>query len=139
MVGGSWNGGDSSAQARARALGIESNVRFLGWVEERWLAPLYRNATAFCLASREETFGRSVIEAMACGTPCVVNDIPIMHEVTAGHALIVDFHNREETAAMLRKIVVDQGLRDRLRVEGLRRAADCSFGRMTRSSICPVS
>jgi len=135
MVGGGWNGGDLSAHAHACALGIESNVRFLGWVEDRWLASLYRNAIAFCLASREETFGRSVIEAMACGTPCVVNDIPIMHEVTAGHALIVDFHNREETAAMLRKIVLDQGLRDRLRVAGLRRAADFSFEKMTRERI----
>ncbi len=135
MAGGGWSGGDLSARACARALGIESNVQFLGWVEDRWLASLYRNAIAFCLASREETFGRSVIEAMACGTPCVVNDIPIMHEVTAGHALIVDFHNREATAAMLRKIVVDQDLRDRLRAEGLRRAADFSFEKMTRERI----
>src|ERR1700726_1127618 len=135
MVGGGWSGGDSSAQACARALGIESNVLFPGWVEERWLAPLYRNAIAFCLASREETFGRSVIEAMACGTPCIVNDIPIMHEGTAGHALIVDFHNREETAAMLKQIVIDRDLHDRLRVEGLQRAADFSFEKMTRERI----
>ena len=131
MVGGGWNGGDLSAAARARALGIESNVRFLGWVEDRWLAPLYRNATAFCLASREETFGRSVIEAMACGTPCVVNNIPIMHEVTAGHALIVDFQNRRETTKALSRIVSEPDLHDRLRSQGLRRAADFSFEKMT--------
>jgi glycosyltransferase involved in cell wall biosynthesis len=135
MVGGGWNGGDSSALARARALGIEANVRFLGWVEERWLAPLYRNAIAFCLASREETFGRIVIEAMACGTPCVVNDIPIMHEVTAGHALIVDFQNRNVTANALNRIVLDRDLHGRLRSEGLRRAADFSFEKMTRERI----
>jgi glycosyltransferase involved in cell wall biosynthesis len=135
MVGGGWNGGDLSASARARALGIESNVRFLGWVEDRWLAPLYRNAVAFCLASREETFGRSVIEAMACGTPCVVNNIPIMHEVTAGHALIVDFKNRNETTTALNRIVSEQDLHDRLRSEGLRRAADFSFEKMTRERI----
>ncbi len=135
MAGGGWNGGDSSAHARARALGIESNVRFLGWVEDRWLASLYRNAIAFCLASREETFGRSVIEAMACGTPCVVNDIPIMHEVTAGHALIVNFRNSNEIATALSRMVLDQELHDQLRVAGLRRAADFSFEKMTRERI----
>ena len=135
MVGGGWNGGDLSTGARARALGIESNVRFLGWVEDRWLASLYRNAIAFCLASREETFGRSVIEAMACGTPCVVNDIPIMHEVTMGHALIVDFRNPNEVATALSRIVLEQDLHDRLRAEGLRRAADFSFEKMTRERI----
>ena len=135
MVGGGWNSGDSTALSRVHALGIGSNVRFLGWVEERWLAPLYRNALAFCLPSREETFGRSVIEAMACGTPCIVNDIPIMHEVTAGHAVIVDFKNRDETATALLQIVLDQDLRSRLRSEGLRRAADFSFEKMTRERI----
>jgi alpha-1,3-rhamnosyl/mannosyltransferase len=134
MVGGGWNG-ERSAVARARELGIESNVRFLGWVDDRWLAPLYRSAIAFCLASREETFGRIVTEAMACGTPCVLNDIPIMHEVTAGHALIVDFHNREQTSAALRQIVVDRDLHERLRVAGLSRAAEFSFEKMARERI----
>jgi glycosyltransferase involved in cell wall biosynthesis len=134
MVGGGWNG-DSSAVASARALGIESNVRFLGWVDDRWLAPLYRSAIAFCLASREETFGRIVTEAMACGTPCVLNDIPIMHEVTAGHAVIVDFRNREQTSAALRQIVIDRDLHERLRVAGLSRAAEFSFEKMTRERI----
>jgi glycosyltransferase involved in cell wall biosynthesis len=134
MVGGGWNG-DSSAMARARALGIESNVRFLGWIDDRWLAPLYRNAVAFCLASREETFGRIVTEAMACGTPCILNDIPIMHEVSAEKAVIVDFQNTPKAAAALERIVLDQNLHARLRVDGLNRAADFSFEKMTRERI----
>jgi glycosyltransferase involved in cell wall biosynthesis len=135
MVGGGWGGGDTSAQGCARALGIEKNVHFLGWVEERWLAPLYRNAIAFCLASREETFGRIVTEAMGCGTPCILNDIPIMHEVTADHALIVDFRDREKTTAALRQIVVDQDLHEQLRVAGLRRMDDFSFEKMARERV----
>lgn len=132
MVGGGWDGGDLSALTRARALGIESNVHFLGWVEERWLAPLYRNAIGFCLASREETFGRIVVEAMACGTPCVLNDIPIMHEVTAGSALIIDFRNSNEVATGLSQIALDRHLHEQLRVKGLHRASEFSFDKMTR-------
>ena len=58
---------------------------------------------------------------MACGTPCVVNDIPIMHEVTAGHALIVNFHNSGAVAEALQQMVTDEALHSRLRAAGLER------------------
>lgn len=135
MIGGGWQGGDESAAAKARALGIADDVRFLGWVEDRWLPTLYRQARIFTLPSREETFGRCVLEAMACGTPCVVNDIPIMHEVTAGHAAIVDFHDTTAAAAALSLLMPDGRERSALREAGMRRAADFSFEKLARERI----
>lgn len=119
MVGGGWRGGLDAARASTAALGVGDNVRFLGWIDDRWLAPLYRHARAFCLASREETFGRCVIESMACGTPCVVNDIPIMHEVTGGHARIVDYTDTDATARVLGALLNDDEDHGRLRAEGI--------------------
>ncbi len=132
MVGGGWEGGAESAEGRARELGIREDVHFPGWVADRWVPALYRQAGIFTLPSREETFGRSVLEAMACGTPCVVNDIPIMHEVTAGHAAIVDFRDPSAVAAALQRLMDDEAERARLRTLGLRRAADFSFEKLTR-------
>src|SRR5262249_48763567 len=46
--------------------------------DEARLALRYRQARAFCypsLAERGETFGRSVLEAMAAGLPCIVSDL----------------------------------------------------------------
>ncbi|NJS39717.1 MAG: glycosyltransferase family 4 protein, partial [Rhodobacteraceae bacterium] len=80
-----------------------------------------RHATAFCMASREETFGRSVIESMACGTPVLVHDIPIMHEVTDGQALIVDFGKTGEATAALRRLATDEATRQKLIAGGLQR------------------
>ena len=94
MAGGNWLNGLENARAQTKMLGMEADVKFLGWIDDDMLAPLYRQAAAFCLASREETFGRSVIEAMACNTVCLLNDIPIMREITGGHAMIVDFKER---------------------------------------------
>ena len=99
------------------------------------LGPLYRHARAFVLASREETFGRCVVEAMACGTPCVVNDIPIMHEVTGEHALVVDFRDAPASAAALGALLSDDALHARLRAEGIPWTAQFSFDRLARERV----
>ncbi len=135
MVGGDWENRVELAKARARTLGILDDVKFVGWVGDEWLAPLFRQARIFALPSREETFGRCVLEAMACGTPCLVNDIPIMHEVTAEHAEIVDFRDAQAVAAALRRLISDAALRENLRSAGIRRADDFSFEKLTRERL----
>jgi glycosyltransferase involved in cell wall biosynthesis len=135
MVGGSWERRLEAAQEQAARLGISGDVRFPGWVDDADLAPLYRHAIAFCLASREETFGRCVIEAMACGTPCVVNDIPIMREVTAGCALLVDFKQPRQVANALARAAEDGALHKKLRECGIAHAQNFSFDRLARERI----
>jgi glycosyltransferase involved in cell wall biosynthesis len=135
MVGGGWEGGGDSAEARAGALGIRDDVHFLGWIDDAWVPLLYRQARIFTLPSREETFGRCVLEAMACGTPCLVNDIPIMHEVTAGHAVIVDFRDPSAVVAGLQRLLAKGPELEELRAGGLRRAADFSFAKMARARV----
>jgi glycosyltransferase involved in cell wall biosynthesis len=139
MAGGNWEGGKDAARARAAALGLGGSVVFPGWVDDAWLAPLYRQARVFVLASREETFGRCVVEAMACGTPCVVNDIPIMHEVTDGQALLVDFRDAAAAAAALRAVAGDDALRARLRSAGIERAACFDFDRLAAERIDAIT
>lgn len=138
MVGGNWLGGLDAARAQAETLGIADTVKFLGWVDDADLAPLYRQARAFVLASREETFGRCVAEAMACGTPCVVNDIAIMHEVTGGHALIVDFRDTAIAAAALDAACTDDGTHARLRAAGVTWAQQFNFDKLATERITAI-
>ena len=129
MVGGDW-GGAAVINELIKSRKLEANVRVLGWVDAKWLAPLYRHALAYVLPSREETFGRTITEALSCGTPCVLNDIPTAHEITGGHALIIDFHNRALVTATLRRLLEEPALRERIRIEGLAQAKKFSFERM---------
>jgi glycosyltransferase involved in cell wall biosynthesis len=138
MVGGNWLNGLDAARSTARTLGIENDVRFLGWVDDSLIAPLYRHAAAFCLPSREETFGRSVIEAMACGTPCIVNDIPVMHEVTDGHALIINYHDPAAVTLALQKLIADDDLINRLHTAGLARARGFTFEKLAAERITAI-
>lgn len=65
-------------QAAARALGIENAVTFPGHVRD--VGAILRRADVYVSISRFEGFPNAVQEAMACGTPLVVSDIPAHRE-----------------------------------------------------------
>ncbi len=135
LVGGDWEGGRGRAEAAARRLGIERDARFVGWISDDVLPAAYRGARAHVLSTAEETFGRSVTEAMACGCPCVLQDLPVLREVTAGAAQFVDFADAQAAGDALRRICTDDALAHRLRTEGLRRAAAFSFEKLARERL----
>jgi glycosyltransferase involved in cell wall biosynthesis len=57
----------------AGSLGLESNLRFLGGVED--VTSLLRAADVFCLPSRSEGLSNALLEAMACELPCVATRV----------------------------------------------------------------
>lgn len=52
-------------------LGLETSVRFAGFLDRKRLVDLYRAADVFIFASKTETQGLVIVEAMAAGTPAV--------------------------------------------------------------------
>jgi glycosyltransferase involved in cell wall biosynthesis len=128
--GGNWGGCRDRALDLARSHGAERSVKMLGWVDDGTIPILFRNASVFVHPSKEETFGRSVIEAMASGVPCVVHDIPVMREVTEGHVLLVDYGDRHAAADAMLRALQDSELRARLVTTALARAKEFSFERL---------
>ena len=69
VVGKGYEG--DALRATARELGLENSVTWLGAPERGTMPDVYRAADAFVLASRHESFGVVVIEALASGLPVV--------------------------------------------------------------------
>ncbi|MBC8466825.1 MAG: glycosyltransferase family 4 protein [Deltaproteobacteria bacterium] len=65
-------------------------AQWIQYVGEDDLPPIIR--CAFCLAqpSTAEGYGYPPLEAMACGVPTVVSNIPVLIETTGGNALVAD-------------------------------------------------
>ncbi len=57
-----------------------ANCHFPGYVAKEVLRDAYCGADAFCFLTKEETEGIVLLEALACGTPVVVRDIPIYRD-----------------------------------------------------------
>ena len=68
-------------ERRARDLGLDGRVAFLGHVSFERLAAEYRGADVFCLPSRQEGFGIVFLEAMAAGLPVVAARAAAVPEV----------------------------------------------------------
>ena len=65
------------AEITAAIRSAPENVRFPGFVEREQLREAYCGADVFAFLSHEETEGIVVLEALACGTPTVLRDIPV--------------------------------------------------------------
>lgn len=68
-----------AAEQRARDLGVEKDVQFLGKIDS--VAPLLAAADLFLLPTNAESFGLSALEALASGTPVIGANVGGLPEV----------------------------------------------------------
>ena len=83
------------------------HIQFLGRVSDEELVRLYNEAACFVFPSLYEGFGLPPLEAMACGCPVLVSDIPVEREVCGDAAL---YFNPLEPSEILR--IITQYLND---------------------------
>ncbi len=65
------------------------DVILTGQVSDEQLAAIYSAAHALMLSSKDEGFGLTAVEALACGTPVVACDSPALREVLGERATFV--------------------------------------------------
>lgn len=88
---------EPALRAQAAALGLEDAVCFLGPVPQSGLPALYRRAAVFvapfvqAASGDQEGLGLVVVEALGCGCPVVVSDLPPVRDIFGGatpHGLV---------------------------------------------------
>jgi glycosyltransferase involved in cell wall biosynthesis len=112
MVGAGTLRGDLEALARARRV----EIKFAGIVEQAKLPAVYGSADVFVLASFTEGHPKVLLEAMACGVPCVASDCAGNRSlITDGETgLLFDPRRPDELAERLRRVLDDPALAARL-------------------------
>ena len=100
--------GDGPLRQKLEGLALEAGIAhrvvFTGYVSNIWT--LMKDADAVVSLSRFEGCPNVVIEAMACGCPLVVSDIPAHREVLNGYgASFVDPDNAEEAGRTIKALL----------------------------------
>lgn len=116
--------GEGPAQAPLRRLGTElglaDNLRFVGYLERGFeLNSCYQAGDAFVFASRTETQGLVLLEAMSLGVPVVSTAVMGTCDIlAAARGALVAEENVAGFAAQVRRLLDDAPLRQRLGEEG---------------------
>ncbi|HEX6290760.1 MAG TPA: glycosyltransferase family 1 protein [Herpetosiphonaceae bacterium] len=121
--------------ALVRDLGLEQDVRFIGFIPRDELQVYYAAARAFVYPSLYEGFGLPLLEAMAVGTPVVASDAGASIEVAGDAALIVPATDAARMADALMRVTDDAALRDEMRAKGLAQARRFSWERAAQETL----
>lgn len=116
-------------------LGLSSHVTITGWMPREELYGLYQRAAAFLYPSTFEGFGMPVVEALAAGIPTACSGIEPLLSIAAGSALFFPPHDEQAITATMKLLVEDEGLRNKLTIEGPKRAAAFSWERAGRETL----
>ncbi|QJU53529.1 glycosyltransferase family 1 protein [Herbiconiux sp. KACC 21604] len=88
-------------KTRLRAIDPSARLVFHDGVSDEEYHELLQRATALVTASLDEGFGIPLVESMGYGTPVVVSEIPVFHEIGQGAAL---YAPARDPAAFARQI-----------------------------------
>jgi glycosyltransferase involved in cell wall biosynthesis len=125
-------------EARARELGLDGRVAFLGALPRVEALALVAGAEAALLASDWENLPHAAVEALAVGTPVVATAVGGVPEVVDDgvNGLLVPPGDPEALARAVERVLVEPGLRERLAAAASPSVApldrDAVYGRLER-------
>ena len=122
------SGPQASETVRRWTKNPPANVTFTGWVDDKRGA--FAAGDVYCFPTKAENQGIAVLEAMACGKPVVLRDIPVFEEFyTHGHDCL-KCETRAEFREALDRLADDPDLRERLGANAKETAAEHSLERV---------
>lgn len=112
-------------EQQASALPANVRVEFAGAQPQAQVQAMLRDSDVFCLPSRREGLPVALMEALALGVPAVATRIFGVPELIEDQVtgLLVEPDDPEATADAMQRLLFDDDLRDRCRIEGRKRVA----------------
>lgn len=110
--------------SKMRQLNVYEKVNYLNFDDEG-LAYLYRNCLCFVFPSLYEGFGIPILEAMSCGSVCLLPSLSSFPEVAKDAAIY--YHNQEDLQTKIQQIYLGEINVDDYREKGRKRSAQFSW------------
>jgi spore coat protein SA len=117
---------------------LSSRINFLGYATHNDLVKHYQNADVLVNTSLSESFGMSLIEAMACQVPVVATRVGGMVDIVVegDTGLLVDANNPQQLAEAAIKLLTDDALASRMGQAGRQRVEECFTWKKVTEQVC---
>ena len=112
IAGGMGWKSEESKQAIDNAIQNGENIKYLGYIDQKMSNALHQQASLHASASFYEGFGMPILESIAGGTPVVLSDIPVYHEVGGNISLFADPNNAQDFANKIEAALTDKKFRE---------------------------
>ncbi|MBL7921767.1 MAG: glycosyltransferase family 4 protein [Bacteroidia bacterium] len=111
---------DKNLKELCKELGIFEKVTFTGRVAFKEISNYYNMLDVLVNISEYESFGVSVVEAMACEVPVIVSNVGGLKEVVKDESvgLKVNIGDVDDTARAIERLITDKELYERVAVNG---------------------
>ena len=119
----------------ASDLNLGRSVIFVGYLNEpSRIQEFLHSSKLFLLPSTNEGFARAVAEAMACGLPCIVSDIPNLREVYGDAAVFVPVGDHMTLAEEIIDLLADEPRRAKIGQSSRARAKEFQWDEVARTA-----
>jgi glycosyltransferase involved in cell wall biosynthesis len=112
-----------------------ADVIFLGFLPNDQVHLAYQAAECFVLATLCESFGITILEALATACPAIVPSTCASPEVAGGAARLIDPLDEEDMARALAEVTGSEELRREMREKGLNRAQALTWRETARRTL----
>lgn len=119
IVGGGDQRYVSALREEIAAAGLSDQITLAGFVPEEEKLRIMKSSRLLIAPSREEGWGISVCEALACGLPVVAYDLPAYRNIYGSAIHAVPPFDREAFGDAVLQLLEDPVRRDELRQKGL--------------------
>lgn len=128
-------GNKKHVEATVDLLGLQDQVKILGFVDRKTLIGLYQNALALTYVSFFGPENLPPLEAFALDCPVIASKVDGAEEQFADAALLVDPADASQIASAIQRIYEDEGFRHELIEKGKKRASGWTSKHFVRQAL----
>jgi len=102
-------------------LGVENQIKFVGFLDRQQLSDYLEDADMFVLPTAAEGLPRVLIEAMAKGLPCITTDVAGNSELI-NRGFLFDYGDTNHIAELIEKLVKDKMLYEKTSLDNYQKS-----------------
>lgn len=116
------NGEIENGKKLAKDLNIESQVKFLGWINGKEKDKAFKEASIFCLPSYAEGFPMAVLDAWAYGLPVITTPVGGIPDIAkdGDNLLLFNPGNIQQLSTQMEKLIENEKLRSHIIQESIK-------------------